>query len=58
MPTLEAVMTTKEVANRLSELFKENKWAEAQEELFSQDAVSIEPAACAGSANGGRTGQH
>jgi hypothetical protein len=43
MPTLEAVMTTKEVASRLSELFKEGKWAEAQEELFSQDAVSIEP---------------
>ncbi|OLE55156.1 MAG: hypothetical protein AUG74_20410 [Bacteroidetes bacterium 13_1_20CM_4_60_6] len=37
-------MTTKEVANRLSELFKENKWAEAQDELFSQDAKSIEPA--------------
>ncbi|HET6995280.1 MAG TPA: nuclear transport factor 2 family protein [Chitinophagaceae bacterium] len=43
MPTLEAVMTTKEVADRLSGLFKENKWAEAQEELFSQDAVSVEP---------------
>jgi len=44
MPTLEAVMTTKEVASRLSELFKENKWAEAQDELFSPDAKSIEPA--------------
>ena len=44
MPTLEAVMTTKEVADRLSQLFKEYKWKEAQEELFSQDAVSIEPA--------------
>jgi hypothetical protein len=44
MPTLEAVMTTKEVADRLSQLFKENKWKEAQEELFSQDAVSVEPA--------------
>lgn len=43
MSTLEAVMTTKEVANRLSGLFKEYKWAEAQDELFSQDAVSIEP---------------
>lgn len=43
MPTLEAVMTTKEVADRLSQLFKENKWKEAQEELFSQDAESIEP---------------
>jgi hypothetical protein len=44
MPTLEAVMTTKEIANRLSQLFKENKWMEAQDELFSQDAQSIEPA--------------
>lgn len=43
MPTLEAVMTTQEVANRLAELFKEGKWMEAQNELFSQDAVSIEP---------------
>ena len=43
MPTLEAVMTTKEVADRLSQLFKENKWKEAQEELFSDDAESIEP---------------
>lgn len=40
----EKVMTTKEIANRLSELFKENKWNEAQDELFSPDAESIEPA--------------
>jgi ketosteroid isomerase-like protein len=44
MPTLEAVMTTREVADRLSQLFKEFKWKEALEELFSQDAVSVEPA--------------
>jgi hypothetical protein len=43
MPTLEAVMTTKEVADRLSQLFKEYKWKEAYDELFSQNAVSIEP---------------
>lgn len=43
MATLEAVMTTQEVANRMSELFKENKWNEVQEELFANDAVSIEP---------------
>ncbi|TMI68430.1 MAG: nuclear transport factor 2 family protein [Bacteroidetes bacterium] len=36
-------MTTQEVADRLSQLIKENKWKEAQEELFSQDAVSVEP---------------
>jgi hypothetical protein len=41
--TAEAVMTTQEIANRLSELFKEGKWAEAQQELFSDDIESIEP---------------
>ena len=44
MSTAEAVMTTQDVANRMSELFKENKWAEVQEELFAEDAESIEPA--------------
>jgi hypothetical protein len=44
MATQEAVMTTKDVASRLKELFKENKWQEAQEELFSEDAESVEPA--------------
>ncbi len=39
----EKVMTTQEVADRLSQLFKENKWNEAQDELFSEDAKSIEP---------------
>src|SRR4030095_16521449 len=43
MATQEAVMTTQDVANRLNELFKENKWMEAQQELFSEDAESIEP---------------
>jgi hypothetical protein len=43
MATQEAVMTTQEVADRLYELFEEGKWKEAQEELFSQDAKSIEP---------------
>jgi hypothetical protein len=36
-------MTTKEIANRMAELFKENKWMEVQEELFAENAVSIEP---------------
>jgi hypothetical protein len=44
MPTVEAVMTTKEIADRLSQLFKEYKWSEAQDELFSQGAMSVEPA--------------
>ena len=49
MPTAEtAVMTTQEVANRMSELFKENKWNEVQEELFAENAVSIEPSTSQG----------
>ena len=41
--TQEEVMTTQEIADRLSELFKESKWEQAQKELYSQDAKSIEP---------------
>jgi len=41
-------MTTQEVADRLYELFEEGKWKEAQEELFSKDAKSIEPANSSG----------
>ncbi len=48
MSTAEAVMTTQDVANRMSELFKENKWAQVQEELFSDDCESIEPASAPG----------
>jgi ketosteroid isomerase-like protein len=43
MATQEAVMTTQDVANRLHELFNEGKWSEAQAELFSEDAESVEP---------------
>jgi len=43
MSTLEAVRTTQEVANRMNELFKAFKWTEVQEELFAENAVSIEP---------------
>jgi SnoaL-like protein len=43
MPTQEAVMTTQDVANRLHELFNEGKWQQAQEELFTSDAESVEP---------------
>jgi hypothetical protein len=43
MTTQVAVMTTQEIADRLTQLCKENKWEEAQDELYSQDAVSIEP---------------
>ena len=43
MTTNTAVLTTQEVADRLAQLFKENNWAGAQDELFSEDAQSIEP---------------
>jgi ketosteroid isomerase-like protein len=43
MATQEAVMTTQDIANRLHELFKENKWQEVQDEFFSENAESIEP---------------
>lgn len=36
-------MTTQEIANRLAELCRQGKWEEAQKELFSADAASIEP---------------
>ena len=44
MITQDAVMTTQEIADRLTELFKESKWQQAQEELFSPNIVSLEPA--------------
>lgn len=39
----EKTMTTQEVANRMNELFKQNKWMEVQEELYADDVMSIEP---------------
>ncbi len=44
MSTQEAVMTTQEIANRLVELCRSGMYEEAQNELFSEDAESIEPA--------------
>ena len=38
-----STMTTKEIADRMSQLFKEFKWEQVQQELFSDDAESIEP---------------
>jgi hypothetical protein len=39
----EAVRTTQEVADRLVQLCREGKYEEAQNELFSEEAESIEP---------------
>jgi len=36
-------MTTQQIASRLVELCRQGKFEEAQNELFSKDAVSIEP---------------
>jgi len=41
--TQEAVRTTQEIADRLVQLCREGKYEEAQNELFSDDAESIEP---------------
>ena len=43
MTTQEAVMTTQEIADRFSQLAEEGKWNEIQDELFSDDAESVEP---------------
>ena len=43
MSTLEAVMTTQEVANRFHELAQSNQWDQVQDELFADNATSIEP---------------
>lgn len=36
-------MTTQEVANRYMELEKQGKWMEIHDELYSKNAVSLEP---------------
>ena len=36
------MMTTQQIANRLAELCRKGEWAAAQNELFANDAVSIE----------------
>jgi len=43
MSTLEAVMTTQEVANRFHELSQSGQWDKIQEELFAENTKSIEP---------------
>ena len=43
MTTQEAVMTTQEVANRFNELAQTGQWQQIQDELFADNATSIEP---------------
>jgi ketosteroid isomerase-like protein len=43
MTTQEAVMTTQEVASRFHDLAQMGQWDQIQNELFADEAVSIEP---------------
>ncbi len=43
MSTMDAVMTTQDVANRFHELSQTGQWDQIQNELFAYNAVSIEP---------------
>jgi hypothetical protein len=43
MTTQEAVMTTTEVANRFQELAQQGNWTAILDELYADNAVSIEP---------------
>ena len=43
METQEMTMTTQAIASRLAELCKQGQFDVAQDELFADDAVSIEP---------------
>lgn len=44
MAVAEKTLTTEEVAARYNELAQQEKWFEIQDELFSEDVKSIEPA--------------
>jgi ketosteroid isomerase-like protein len=44
MSSLEAVMTTQDVANRFHQLAQVGQWDQIQNELFADNAVSVEPA--------------
>ena len=48
MSTQEKVLTTQEVADRFSKLAKENAFDKIQDELFADNAASIEPAGIPG----------
>jgi hypothetical protein len=51
MTTQEAVMTTKEIADRFNQLAQQNDWNTIQNELFADNAESIEPARAQGLQN-------
>jgi ketosteroid isomerase-like protein len=43
MTTQDAVMTTQQIADRFDELAQTGQWDKIQDELFADNAVSIEP---------------
>ncbi len=43
MATMDAVMTTADVANRFNELAQSGQWNQIHDELYAENAVSIEP---------------
>lgn len=43
MTSVKAALTTQQVASRFSELAKQEKWFDIQDELFSDDVKSIDP---------------
>ena len=49
-------MNTQQVANRLVELCRRGEFTKAQDELYAQDAVSIEPEGAPGGALGNARG--
>lgn len=51
MTTTEKTRTTTEVANRFNELAANGQWNEIQNELFSENAESIEPTQAQGMRN-------
>lgn len=43
MTTQETVMTTQQIADRFDELAQTGQWDKIQDELFADDAISMEP---------------
>jgi len=56
MSTKEAVMTTQDVANRFNELAQTGRWDLIQNELYADNAISIEPAHAAAMGMGNAEG--
>jgi ketosteroid isomerase-like protein len=48
MSTTNKVMTTQEVADRFHQFAQKGQWTEAEQELYADDAVCIEPASAPG----------